>query len=281
MNRRARRTLLHLGIDIDPRTILDEHPIAVQQLVAIARAVDVEATVLILDEPTSSLDADEVEKLFTVMRRLRDEGVAIVFVSHFLDQIYEIADRMTILRNGRLVEERMVADTPQIELVRLMIGRDLEALDRLDRAAPNTNAEAGTPVLKAVGIGRKNTLEATDLELFEGEVVGIAGLLGSGRTELARLLFGADTADSGELSARSHRRRLRSPRHAIDRKIAFSSEDPQGGGCRGRPHGRRQHAARAPGLPRLVAADSPVDSSQAGQGVHRGSRHPPGRPATP
>ena len=233
MNRRARRTLLHLGIDIDPRTVLDEHPIAVQQLVAIARAVDVEAKVLILDEPTSSLDADEVEKLFTVMRRLRDEGVAIVFVSHFLDQIYEIADRMTILRNGRLVEERMVAETTQLELVRLMIGRELETLDRLDREAPNTDAETGTPLLKAVGLGRKNTLEATDLELFEGEVVGIAGLLGSGRTELARLLFGADTADTGELTVRSDRRRLRSPRHAIDRKIAFSSEDRKAEGVVG------------------------------------------------
>lgn len=233
MNRRARRTLLHLGIDIDPRTALDEHPIAVQQLVAIARAVDVQAKVLILDEPTSSLDADEVEKLFAVMRRLRDEGVAIVFVSHFLDQIYEIADRMTILRNGRLVEERMVADTPQLELVRLMIGRELETLDRLDRAAPKTDAEVGTPLLKAVGLGRKNTLEATDLELFEGEVVGIAGLLGSGRTEMARLLFGADTADSGELTVRSQRRRLRSPRHAIDRNIAFCSEDRKAEGVVG------------------------------------------------
>jgi len=233
MNRRARRTLLHLGIDIDPRTVLDEHPIAVQQLVAIARAVDVEAKVLILDEPTSSLDADEVEKLFTVMRRLRDEGVAIVFVSHFLDQVYEIADRMTILRNGTLVEERMVAETSRLELVRLMIGRELEVLDRLDRAAPHTDTESGTSLLKAVGIGRKNTLEATDLELFEGEVVGIAGLLGSGRTELARLLFGADTADSGELSVRSTRRRLRSPRHAIDRNIAFSSEDRKAEGVVG------------------------------------------------
>jgi galactofuranose transport system ATP-binding protein len=233
MNRRARRTLLHLGIDVDPRTVLDEHPIAVQQLVAIARAVDVEAKVLILDEPTSSLDADEVEKLFTVMRRLRDEGVAIVFVSHFLDQIYEIADRMTILRNGKLVEGRMVADTTQLELVRLMIGRELEVLDRLDRAAPQTDADTGTSLLKAVGLGRKNTLEATDLELFEGEVVGIAGLLGSGRTELARLLFGADTADTGELTVRSTRRRLRSPRHAIDRKIAFSSEDRKAEGVVG------------------------------------------------
>ena len=233
MNRRARRTLLHLGIDVDPRTVLDEHPIAVQQLVAIARAVDVEAKVLILDEPTSSLDADEVEKLFTVMRRLREEGVAIVFVSHFLDQVYEIADRMTILRNGRLVEERMVADTTQLELVRLMIGRELEVLDRLDRAAPTTGAGSGTPLLTAVGLGRKNTLEATDLALYEGEVVGIAGLLGSGRTELARLLFGADTADTGELAVRSHTRRLRSPRHAIDRRIAFSSEDRKAEGVVG------------------------------------------------
>lgn len=233
MNRRARETLQGLGLDIDPASVLGEHPIAIQQLVAIARAVDVEARVLILDEPTSSLDADEVAKLFEVMRRLRAQGVAIVFVSHFLDQIYEISDRMTILRNGRLVEERMVADTSQLELVKLMIGRELEVLDKLDREAANTDAETGTPVLQAVGIGRKGSLHVTDLSLYEGEVVGIAGLLGSGRTELARLLFGADTIDAGELTVRSDKRRLRSPRHAIDRKIAFSSEDRKAEGVVG------------------------------------------------
>jgi simple sugar transport system ATP-binding protein len=232
MNRRARETLEGLGLDIDPASVLGEHPIAIQQLVAIARAVDVEARVLILDEPTSSLDADEVQKLFEVMRRLREQGVAIVFVSHFLDQIYEISDRMTILRNGRLVEERMVAETTQLELVKLMIGRELEVLERLDREQAST-AATGTPVLQAVGIGRKGSLEVTDLELYEGEVVGIAGLLGSGRTELARLLFGADTADTGEFAVRSERRRLRSPRHAIDRRIAFSSEDRKAEGVVG------------------------------------------------
>jgi monosaccharide-transporting ATPase len=226
MNRRARETLDHLGLAIDPTSVLGEHPIAVQQLVAIARAVDVDARVLILDEPTSSLDTDEVAKLFEVMRQLRDQGVTIVFVSHFLDQVYEIADRMTILRNGQLVGERMVRDTPQLELVRLMIGRELETLERLDREVAATAAvESGTPVLKAIGLGRKGSIEATDLELYDGEVIGIAGLLGSGRTELARLLFGADAADSGELHVRSSRRRLRSPRHAIDRNIAFSSEN--------------------------------------------------------
>jgi simple sugar transport system ATP-binding protein len=234
MNRRARATLESLGIDVDPTSELGEHPIAVQQLVAIARAVDVEARVLILDEPTSSLDADEVAKLFEVMRRLRDDGVAIVFVSHFLDQVYEIADRMTILRNGKLVEERMVAETSQLELVKLMIGRELEVLDRIDRkVSARTADESGSPVLKALGVGRKGSLEATDLELYEGEVIGLAGLLGSGRTELARLLFGADTADTGEVVIRSERRRLRSPRHAIDRKVAFSSEDRKAEGVVG------------------------------------------------
>lgn len=232
MNRRAQETLERLGLDIDPRSTLGDHPIAVQQLVAIARAVDVEARVVILDEPTSSLDSDEVVKLFEVMRRLRDSGVAVVFVSHFLDQIYEIADRMTILRNGRLVEERMVAATTQLELVQLMIGRELEVLDRLERDQTRVHSES-PPVLQAIGLSRKGSLEATDLSLYDGEVVGIAGLLGSGRTELARLLFGADAADHGSLEIRSNRRKLRSPRHAIDRKIAFSSEDRKAEGVIG------------------------------------------------
>jgi galactofuranose transport system ATP-binding protein len=234
MNRQAAATLARLGLDIDPTSVLSRHPIAVQQLVAIARAVDVDARVLILDEPTSSLDSDEVAKLFEVMRQLRDQGVAIVFVSHFLDQVYEIADRMTILRNGRLVEERLVAETTQLELVRLMIGRDLATLEKLDReVAANEADESGVPVLKAIGLSRKGSLEAVDLELYDGEVIGIAGLLGSGRTELARLLFGADSADAGELQVRSEKRRFRSPRHAIDRKIAFSSEDRKAEGVVG------------------------------------------------
>ncbi|MFD4327285.1 sugar ABC transporter ATP-binding protein [Nocardioides sp. NPDC058538] len=230
MNRRAAASLQGLGIDIDPGSELGSHPIAVQQLVAIARAVDTDARVLILDEPTSSLDADEVARLFEVMRRLRDQGTAIVFVSHFLDQVFDISDRMTILRNGRVVGERLVEGTTQLELVQLMIGRDLQVLERLDHAVHEASEEAATeqrlPVLSAVGLGRKGSLEATDLTLYPGEVVGIAGLLGSGRTELARLLFGADAPDTGELTVRgSSRRRLRSPRHAIDRKLAFCSED--------------------------------------------------------
>ncbi|MDP3893160.1 sugar ABC transporter ATP-binding protein, partial [Nocardioides sp.] len=224
MNRRVQATLDRLGLDIDPRSLLGDHPIAIQQLVSIARAVDVDARVLILDEPTSSLDADEVQTLFEVMRTLRDQGVAIVFVSHFLDQIFEISDRLTILRNGQLVGERMTSETSQLELVKLMIGRDLEVLEHLEREEAQ-DQRTGEPLLKVLGLSRKGSLEAVDLEIFDGEVIGVAGLLGSGRTELARLLFGADTADHGELEIRSHRRRLRSPRHAIDRRFAFSSEN--------------------------------------------------------
>ncbi len=226
MNRAARATLDRLGLDIDPASQLGQHPIAIQQLVAIARAVDVDCKVLILDEPTSSLDTDEVEKLFEVMRNLRDHGVAIVFVSHFLDQVFEISDRMTVLRNGALVGERMTKDVTELELVRMMIGRELEALERIDREVAATEVkETGTPVLKVLGLSRKGSLEAVDLDVFEGEVIGVAGLLGSGRTELARLLFGADSADSGELQVRAEKRRFRNPRHAIDNKVAFSSEN--------------------------------------------------------
>ena len=281
MNRRARETLESLGLDIDPTSVLGAHPIAIQQLVAIARAVDVEARVLILDEPTSSLDADEVAKLFALMRRLREQGVAIVFVSHFLDQIYEIADRMTILRNGALVGERLVADITQFELVKLMIGRELEVLERLDRTSANTEAEAGTPIMKALGVGRKGSLEATDLELYEGEIIGLAGLLGSGRTELARLLFGADTADTGEVAVRSERRKLRSPRHAIDRRIAFSSEDRKAEGVVGDLTVADNMLLALQASRGWLRPIPHVDPQQAGRGVHQGPRHPAHRPERP
>nr|MCW2728388.1 sugar transporter ATP-binding protein [Aeromicrobium sp.] len=234
MNRRAGSVLARLGVDIEPRSLLGSHPIAIQQLVAIARAVDIDAELLILDEPTSSLDADEVVKLFEVMRTLRDEGVAIVFVSHFLDQVFEISDRMTVLRNGRLVGEYVTADTTQLQLVQAMIGRELETLEKIERQAEqNTVRATGTPLMEVLDLGRKGSVEAVDLQVFEGEVIGVAGLLGSGRTELARLLFGADAADHGDIQLRARRTKLRTPRQAIDQKIAFSSENRRSEGVIG------------------------------------------------
>ncbi|MGK5682832.1 sugar ABC transporter ATP-binding protein [Actinoplanes sp. URMC 104] len=225
MRRRAQESLARLDLDIDVSAQLDSYSLAIQQMVAIARATSAGRTrVLILDEPTSSLDASEVEQLFAVMRRLRDEGVAILFVSHFLDQVYEIADRMTVLRNGRLIGEYRTAELPQMQLVSKMIGKELEALEQIEEHAKEPPRE-GRPLLEAKGVGRTGAIAPFDLTIHSGEVVGLAGLLGSGRTELARLLFGADRPDHGEIEVDGEPARFHSPREAMARGIAFSSEN--------------------------------------------------------
>jgi simple sugar transport system ATP-binding protein len=186
----------------------------------------IKAKVLILDEPTSSLDAAEVEGLFTVIRSLRDEGVAILFVSHFLDQVYAISDRLTVLRNGKYIGEYLTAELDRTSLISKMIGKDIASLrslesDRADKVRDHNEA----PVYSAVGISRRGSVEATDLELHAGEVVGFAGLLGSGRTELARLLSGIDRADSGETLIDGRAERLANPRKALQNRIAYASEN--------------------------------------------------------
>jgi len=233
--RQAVEALARVNLRIDPASTLATHSIAVQQLVAIARAVQVNAQVLILDEPTSSLDAHEVGELFKVIRGLRDDGVAILFISHFLEQVYEISDRITVLRNGRLVGERLTVQMPRLELVSQMIGKSLEVLEKLEEAPKRQVAERSdtVPFAQAVGLGRRGSIEPFDLDIYAGEVVGLAGLLGSGRTELARLLFGADHADSGQLQIDGTPTRLRTPRAAVGHKIAFSSEDRKAEGTVG------------------------------------------------
>ncbi len=225
VHRDAAHHLQSLGLKIDTRSILSSHSIAIQQLVAISRAMVLDAKVLILDEPTSSLDRGEVEQLFAVIRDLRDAGVAVLFVSHFLDQVYEISDRITVLRNGQLIGEYLVEDLPRGELVTKMIGRELDELEAISRTAGRTIDRSTTPVLRAQGLGRRGLLEPTDLDIYEGEVVGIAGLLGSGRTELVRLLYGAERADAGTLEVGGKPVRVSTPRHAIAHRMAFSSED--------------------------------------------------------
>lgn len=234
MNRRAKELLGELDLTIDPADTLGAHPIALQQLVAIARAMAVSARVLILDEPTSSLDADEVAELFRVMRNLRDRGVAILFVSHFLDQVYEISDRMTVLRNGRLVAEHLTAELDKVALIAAMLGHELDLLEDLEEAvAAGSGADADETVLSAQQLGRAPGIHPTDVEIHRGEVVGLAGLLGSGRTELARLLFGADHATSGRMVVNGKAVPMRSPRAAIASGFAFSSEDRKGEGIIG------------------------------------------------
>ena len=232
-HREAARHLENLGVRIDTRSILSKHSIAIQQLVAISRAMVTESTVLVLDEPTSSLDRVEVDQLFGVIRELRDRGVAILFVTHFLDQVYEISDRLTVLRNGALVGEYVASELPRATLISLMIGRELDELDALSRTSAREIPRDSAPVFDAVGLGRRGVVEPADVSVFEGEVVGIAGLLGSGRTELVRLMYGADRADSGSVSVRGASARITTPRHAIDQRIAFSSEDRRAEGIIG------------------------------------------------
>ncbi|GAA2361336.1 sugar ABC transporter ATP-binding protein [Catellatospora methionotrophica] len=227
MRRRARDLLTKLDLHIDVTQLLGTYSLAVQQMVAIARAIDIQARVLILDEPTSSLDATEVEQLFRIMRQLRDEGIAIIFVTHFLDQVYGIADRITVLRNGRLVGEYPIAELPQLALVEKMIGKELDVLESLDEQSKRDvrAIEAGTPFLQADELGRKGSVAPFSLTIHSGEVVGLAGLLGSGRTEVARLLFGADRADHGRIAVDGKPTALRTPIAAIGYDIAFCSEN--------------------------------------------------------
>lgn len=221
----ATRHLASLGLDLDPRSELGRHSIAIQQLVAIARAMVLDAKVLILDEPTSSLDRGEVEQLFSVIRDLRDKDVAILFVTHFLDQVYEISDRITVLRNGSLVGEYPVAELPRDALVAAMIGRELDDLAAISSKADRTVDRSGAPVISATGMGRRGSIEPAAIDTYKGEVVGLAGLLGSGRTELVRLLYGADRADSGTIEMHGKVVRIHQPRQAIENRIAFSSEN--------------------------------------------------------
>ncbi|AEB45013.1 abc transporter related protein [Micromonospora maris AB-18-032] len=227
VRRRARKLLTRLDLDIDVTAPVASYSLAVQQMVAIARAIDVQARVLILDEPTSSLDAGEVAQLFRVMRQLRDEGIAILFVTHFLDQVYGIADRITVLRNGTLVGEYPIAELPQLALVEKMIGKELDVLERLEEQPRRELAalEGGTPFVAVSELGRKGAIAPFSLTIHAGEVVGLAGLLGSGRTEAARLFFGADRADRGEVAVNGKPTSLRNPVQAIEYGIGFCSEN--------------------------------------------------------
>ena len=209
-----------MGLTLDVRRTLGELPVALQQMVAIARALHQQARVLILDEPTSSLDEAETARLLALLRQLRGEGVAILLVTHFLDQAYAVADRFTVLRNGELVGEYS-AELPRMQLVQLMIGRELSATTaERDEAAPTAK-----PLLQTNDLGRRNAVEGLTLSVAPGEVLGLAGLLGAGRTEAARLLFGADHADRGEISVDGRALKLSSPRDAIRAGLAFCPEE--------------------------------------------------------
>ena len=234
MNRLAAQLLERLRIDVAPTARLESCSIAMQQMIAIARAVNIRCRVLILDEPTSSLDAEEVQKLFGLMRRLRDEGVGILFITHFLDQVYEVCDRITVLRNGELVGEYCIAELPRLELVSKMMGKEIETLSELDTGAATDRFADETPFLEATGLSTGATGVAPfDLSMHRGEVVGFAGLLGSGRSELVRSLYGADKAVSGQLKIEGKVRKIRKPIDTMHLGLAYLPEDRKSDGILG------------------------------------------------
>ncbi|MGK3982773.1 sugar ABC transporter ATP-binding protein [Sorangium sp. So ce136] len=227
MRRNAAAVLSDLNVHIDVAAPLSAYSLAVQQIVAIARSLTAKARILILDEPTSSLAEDEVRTLFSVVRRLKAQGMAILFISHFLDQVYEISDRITVLRNGQLVGEYLAAELPRVQLVTRMVGREV-AEDGPPRAARDQAASpagGGATFLRTRGLGKKGSVRDIDLEVKLGEGLGIAGLLGAGKTETVRLLFGIDPADHGSIEIDGEEARIGSPIDAIARGLGFCPED--------------------------------------------------------
>ncbi|MBQ1880564.1 MAG: sugar ABC transporter ATP-binding protein [Lachnospiraceae bacterium] len=222
-NKRSQKIMDDLGISVDVTQNLENYSLAIQQMVAIARAVDMECKVLILDEPTSSLDDEEVEKLFTLMRRLRDQGVGIVFVTHFLEQVYAVCDRITVLRNGKYVGEYPIADLPRVKLVAAMMGKDLDDLAEIKKEQKDYSKEPME--ISAKGLSHAGTIKPFNLDIHKGEVVGIGGLLGSGRSELARCIYGADKAQTGTLEVAGEQVKINQPIDAMNKGMGMLPDD--------------------------------------------------------
>jgi simple sugar transport system ATP-binding protein len=223
--RDARDMLRALDLDIDVTETVSAYPVAIQQMVAIARAISTDAQVLILDEPTSSLDEHEVAQLFKTMRSLKEKGMAILFVTHFLEQTYAVGDRITVLRNGEFEGEYPAAELPRLALINKMVCRDVEDGAGVRKDAAGNDDRHHPVFLSARQLARSGSIQPVDLELRRGRVFGLAGLLGSGRTEIARLLFGIDRAESGTIRVQEREARLRCPADAIRHGIALCSED--------------------------------------------------------
>ena len=225
MNKKASKLLQDLDIHADVTQTIDNYSIAIQQMIAIARAVDMSAKVLILDEPTSSLDDGEVEKLFNLMRRLKSEGVGIIFVTHFLEQVYAVCDKITVLRNGQLVGEFTTAELPRVQLVAKMMGKDFDDLAAIKEAKDEEEHTEEDIVIKAVGLGKKGYIKPFDLVIHKGEVVGFTGLLGSGRSETVRVLYGAERPDEGTLQVKGNGITAKHPITSMHAGMAYLPED--------------------------------------------------------
>ena len=219
MEAEAMRTLRELGVEFGPGTPVRGLGVADRQLLEIAKALSTNARLLIMDEPTAALSPNEVDNLFATVRKLRERGVAIVYISHRLEEIGALADMVTVLRDGRHIDTRPANELSQGEIIRLMVGRSLDAL------FPKEEAEVGEVVFRAAGLTRRGIFADISFELKRGEIVGLAGFVGAGRTEVARSIFGVDPLDGGKLEIEGRPFRPRSPRAALRRGLAYLPED--------------------------------------------------------
>ncbi len=229
MNAKAAQLLDALGIPASPTQELTSCSLAVQQMIAIARAVDMDCKILILDEPTSSLDEDEVKTLFALMRELKARGVGIIFITHFIEQVYEITDRITVLRNGALVGEYETSSLPQIELISKMMGKALDDAAKIKKHVPRTS-DSSLPVFEATALSSVAGVRPFNFTIQKGEVNGFAGLIGSGRSESVRAIFAADKVTGGEIKMKGKRVKIRTPLHAMKHRIGYLPEDRKGDG---------------------------------------------------
>ncbi len=226
MHREAAALLARVGIHVDVTRPLMTLNTATQQMVAIARALSFDSRLLIMDEPTSSLHDREVETLFEVIRALRADGVSVIFVSHKLDELYAVCDRVTIMRDGRTIENLAMADVTKLELVATMLGKDLTAVSREGATGfAEGDREAGEQLLEVQGLSRGRALRDASVRVRAGEIVGLAGLLGSGRTELARAVYGADRPEAGSVRIDGREVSFTGPDDGIRAGIGFTSED--------------------------------------------------------
>ena len=229
MNAKATQMLDSLGIPASPTQELSSCSLAVQQMIAIARAVDMDCKILILDEPTSSLDEDEVKKLFELMRELKARGVGIIFITHFIEQVYKISDRITVLRNGELIGEYETSSLPQIELISKMMGKALDDAAKIKKHKP-PKSDSSVPVFEAAALSSAAGVRPFNFTIQKGEVNGFAGLIGSGRSESARVIFAADKVTGGEIKMKGKRVKIKTPLHAMKQGIGYLPEDRKGDG---------------------------------------------------
>jgi inositol transport system ATP-binding protein len=219
INQKAAALLAHIGVALDTQTQIKHLPVAGMQMVEIVKAISKNAKIIIMDEPTSALSDKEVSTLFTIIGELKARGVAIIYISHKMEEIFAVADTITVLRDGKYIQTKPAAEMDPESLITLMVGRELNTL------FPERPDQHGQVLLSVKGLGRKGVFSGISFDVRAGEVLGIAGLMGAGRTEIARAIYGLDPPDTGEVYIKGEKAAIRSPREAIRYRIGYVSED--------------------------------------------------------